>query len=160
LKDFIAIPEVYPAGRLDWDSEGLIVLTDDGRMQQRIADPAGKLEKTYWAQVEGEPSTVALRRLRTGIDLGDFITARARADLIAEPRALWLRDPPVRYRKSIPTSWIELTVTEGKNRQVRRMTAAAGFPTLRLVRVRVGPWSIAGLAPGEHRVEKDAPAFK
>lgn len=151
LKDFIALPGVYPAGRLDFDSEGLLILTDDGREQARISDPKHKIEKTYWAQVEGIPDDAALEALRRGVDLKDGRTRPARARLIGEPDGLWPRDPPIRYRKSVPDSWIELTITEGRNRQVRRMTAAVGHPTLRLIRVRVGDWTLDGLAPGKWR---------
>ena len=152
LKDYIHLPGVYPAGRLDWDSEGLLVLTDDGPLQHRISDPGGKQPKTYWAQVEGVPSEEALESLHRGVDLGDFITLPAWARLIHEPTGVWPRDPPVRFRKSIPTAWLEITLNEGKNRQVRRMTAAVGFPTLRLIRYRVGAWTVESLAPGESRL--------
>jgi 23S rRNA pseudouridine2457 synthase len=151
LKDFIAIPDVYPAGRLDWDSEGLVLLTADGELQQRISDPRAKMAKTYWVQVEGVPNEAALQRLRAGIDLGEFTTLPAKADRMDEPSGLWPRRPPVRERRAIPTAWLELTLREGKNRQVRHMTAAVGYPTLRLVRWRVGPWDLAGLAPGTSR---------
>jgi 23S rRNA pseudouridine2457 synthase len=159
LKDFIEVPDVYPAGRLDTDSEGLLVLTDDGALQARIADPKRKLPKTYWAQVEGEPDATALARLQRPLDLGDFVTQPARAQLIAEPAALWPRDPPIRKRLHIPTSWLEITLVEGKNRQVRRMTAKCGHPTLRLVRVRIGPWRIDGLAPGRWREVAGTPVL-
>lgn len=152
LADLVPVPGVYPAGRLDADSEGLILLTDDGVLQARIADPRHKLDKVYWVQVEGEPDAAALAALRSGVDLPDGRTRPARARRIAEPR-LGPRDPPVRYRKSIPTSWLELVLREGRNRQVRRMTARVGFPTLRLVRVRIGPWSLDDLAPGAWRRE-------
>lgn len=151
LKDYIALPGVYPAGRLDFDSEGLLVLTDDGREQARISDPRHKLEKTYWAQVEGIPDAQALNALRRGVDLKDGRTRPARVRPIAEPEGLWPRDPPIRYRKSVPDSWIELTITEGRNRQVRRMTAAVGHPTLRLIRARIGEWTLDGLGPGAWR---------
>jgi len=157
LADYIRIPNVYPAGRLDTDSEGLLVLTDDGALQARIANPRHKLAKVYWAQVEGVPTEAALADLRNGVDLGDFVTQPAGARLIDEPANLWPRDPPIRYRAKIPTSWLELTLREGKNRQVRRMTARVGFPTLRLVRASVGRVSLDGLAPGEWR-EVDAAA--
>lgn len=154
LKDFVAEPGVYAAGRLDTDSEGLLLLTDDGALQHRIADPRHKLPKTYVVQVEGEPDEDALARLRGGLDLGDFVTRPCEARCIPEPEWLWPRDPPVRFRKSVPTSWLEIVLREGKNRQVRRMTAKAGFPTLRLIRVAIGSWSLAGLAPGAWRAEE------
>jgi 23S rRNA pseudouridine2457 synthase len=150
LSDFIAVPGVYPAGRLDRDSEGLLLLTDDGRMQARISDPRGKMAKTYLVQVEGAPTEADLEPLRRGLTLNDGPTRPARARVIAAPE-LWQRDPPVRFRKSVPDAWIEITITEGRNRQVRRMTAAVGFPTLRLVRWRIGEWSVEGLAPGDWR---------
>ena len=150
LKELVHTPGVYPAGRLDADSEGLVVLTDDGRLQNAIADPRHKLEKEYWVQVEGMPGEEAIRQLERGITLRDGPTLPARARLMEEP-ALWPRDPPVRYRAAIPTSWVSLAIREGRNRQVRRMVAAVGFPCLRLVRWRVGPWNLQGLAPGEWR---------
>ena len=150
LSDHIALPGVYPAGRLDRDSEGLLILTDDGRMQARIADPQFKLAKTYWVQVEGLPDDDALRRLRAGVTLNDGPTRPAEAERIATPD-LWPRDPPIRYRANVPDSWISLTIREGRNRQVRRMTAAVGHPTLRLVRWRIGEWTVDGLAPGAWR---------
>jgi 23S rRNA pseudouridine2457 synthase len=159
LADFIDLPNVYPAGRLDTDSEGLLLLTDDGPLQTRIADPTHKLAKVYWAQVEGEPTEDALRWLREGIDLGEFITRPAGARLIAEPAGLWPRDPPIRYRAKIPTAWIELTIREGKNRQIRRMTAKAGFPTLRLVRAAIGKVSVSGMKLGEWREIDPAAPF-
>jgi 23S rRNA pseudouridine2457 synthase len=149
LADYIDVPNVYPAGRLDTDSEGLLLLTDDGALQARISNPRHKLSKIYWAQVEGEPTEPALADLRIGVDLGDFVTQPAEARLIEEPAGLWPRDPPIRYRAKIPTAWLELTLREGKNRQVRRMTARVGFPTLRLVRAQIGRVGLRGLAPGE-----------
>jgi 23S rRNA pseudouridine2457 synthase len=149
---------VYPAGRLDTDSEGLLLLTDDGILQARIAEPKHKIAKVYWAQVEGSPPQGALEQLREGVNLGDLMTQPADANLIAEPKDLWPRDPPIRYRAKIPTAWIELTIREGKNRQARRMTAKVGFPTLRLVRAAIGKVSVAGLAPGTWReIGPDAP---
>jgi 23S rRNA pseudouridine2457 synthase len=151
LADWVKVPGVYPAGRLDSDSEGLLLLTDDGALQARIAEPRRKLVKRYWAQVEGAPDTAALAALERGVDLGDFVTQPCQAKIIAEPEALWPRNPPIRYRASIPTTWIEIAISEGKNRQVRRMTAAVGYPTLRLVRAAIGALDIfsLGLAPGE-----------
>lgn len=150
LSDYIDVPGVYPAGRLDRDSEGLLLLTDDGRLQARIADPKFKAAKTYLVQVEGEPDEAALESLRKGVVLKDGRTRPAEARRIDEPE-LWARTPPVRFRKSVPDCWIELTIREGRNRQVRRMTAAVGHPTLRLVRWRVGDWTLAGVAPGAWR---------
>ncbi|MBW8365174.1 MAG: pseudouridine synthase [Rhizobium sp.] len=149
LRDYLALPGVYAAGRLDADSEGLLILTDDGALQSRIADPRHKLPKTYWVQIEGAPTDADLDPLRRGVDLGDFVTRPARARLIDEPAGLWLRNPPIRFRQAIPTNWIELTISEGKNRQVRRMTAKIGFPTLRLIRAAVGEWRLDTLQPGE-----------
>jgi len=149
LKDYIDVPAVYPAGRLDTDSEGLLLLTDDGRLQARIADPKHKAPKTYLAQVEGVPDAAALEALRKGVDLGDFVTRPAQARLVDAPDWLWPRHPPIRERKAIPTAWVELVLREGKNRQVRRMTARVGYPTLRLVRTAIGPWSLDDLAPGQ-----------
>jgi 23S rRNA pseudouridine2457 synthase len=158
LADYIDVRSVYPAGRLDTDSEGLLLLTDDGVLQARIAEPSARLAKVYWAQVEGLPTETALDQLRQGVDLGDFTTQPSNADLIGEPQALWPRDPPIRYRAKIPTSWIELTIHEGKNRQVRRMTARTGFPTLRLIRAAIGKVSVKGLGPGTWcEIEPDAP---
>lgn len=151
LKDYIPVPDVYAAGRLDADSEGLLILTDDGALQRRIADPAHKLPKTYWVQVEGTPDQVALAQLRKGVDLGDFVTHPAKAKLMHEPTGLWPRNPPIRVRQAIPTSWLELTISEGKNRQIRRMTAKVGYPTLRLIRYAIGDWALNELAPGEWR---------
>ncbi len=150
LSDFIGLPGVYPAGRLDLDSEGLMLLTDDGRLQARIADPKYKMPKTYLAQVEGEVSEEALAALRRGVRLKDGLTRPAEAEAIADP-GLWPRDPPIRVRKSIPEGWISLTISEGRNRQVRRMTAAVGHPTLRLVRWSIGDWTLGDLKPGEWR---------
>jgi 23S rRNA pseudouridine2457 synthase len=149
LADYIPVPDFYPAGRLDTDSEGLLVLTDDGVMQHRITDPKHKLPKTYWVQVEGVVTEDALARVRAGVQLKDGVTLPAEAQCIAEPDQLWLRDPPIRERQAIPTNWISLTIREGKNRQVRRMTAAVGLPTLRLIRYRIGDWSLDALAPGQ-----------
>ncbi len=151
LSDYIDVPKVYAAGRLDKDSEGLLVLTDDGAMQARIAHPKNKMAKSYWVQVEGRPDDAALAALRRGVDLKDGPTRFADVKIIAEPYGLWTRDPPVRYRKTVPDSWLEITITEGRNRQVRRMTAAVALPTLRLIRYRVGDWSLDGLANGEWR---------
>lgn len=151
LADFIRIPGVYAAGRLDADSEGLLILTDDGGMQKRIADPQHKMAKTYWAQVEGVPDDTALQQLEHGVDLGDFVTRPCQARVIEAPPGLWPRHPPIRERKNIPTAWLEIILREGKNRQVRRMTARVGHPTLRLVRWAIGPWTLSGLAPGEWR---------
>ncbi len=149
LRDHLALPGVYAAGRLDADSEGLLILTDDGALQARIADPRHKLPKTYWAQVEGTPTDADLEPLRHGVDLGDFVTRPAHARLIDVPANLWPRNPPIRFRASIPTAWIELVIHEGKNRQVRRMTAKIGFPTLRLIRAAVGEWQLGDLQPGQ-----------
>ncbi len=151
LDRHIPVKGVYVAGRLDADSEGLLLLTDDGKLQARIADPRHKLEKTYWAQVEGEPDEAALARLRAGVQLSDFRALPARVARIAEPAGLWPRTPPIRFRQNIPTAWLELRIREGKNRQVRRMTAAVGFPTLRLIRAAVGGLDLADLAPGQWR---------
>ena len=151
LKEYIDLPGVYPAGRLDHDSEGLMLLTDDGRLQARIADPKFKLPKTYLVQVEGEPDEASLDRLRQGVLLKDGITRPAEADRVADPD-LWPRDPPIRVRKSIPDCWLKLTIREGRNRQVRRMTAAVGHPTLRLVRWQIGDWTLQGLASGEWKI--------
>jgi 23S rRNA pseudouridine2457 synthase len=153
LADYIALPDFYPAGRLDTDSEGLLVLTDDGQLQHRITDPKHKLPKTYWVQVEGVPDEAALEQLRRGVKLSDFTTQPAEARLIDNPAGLWPRNPPIRQRKNIPTSWLELTIREGKNRQVRRMTAAVGLPTLRLIRYRIGEWTLSGLEPGKWQIE-------
>ena len=157
LKSFVTEPDVYPAGRLDADSEGLLVLTADAALQHRIADPRHKQPKTYFVQVEGVPTDEAISKLRTGISLDGAMTLAAEVDAVAEPAWLWARTPPVRYRKVIPTSWLRLVLTEGRNRQVRRMTAAVGFPTLRLIRYSVGEWTLDGLAPGAIR-ELEVPA--
>ncbi|WOI48131.1 pseudouridine synthase [Acidovorax sp. BLS4] len=148
LQDFIDLPGVYVAGRLDADSEGLLLLTSDGALQARIADPRFKMEKTYWVQVEGTPDEAALAALRDGVQLNDGPTRPARARRLEPPPAVWERDPPIRVRQRIPTAWIELVIREGRNRQVRRMTAAVGLPTLRLIRAAIGPYSLDGLAPG------------
>ncbi|MCR4300570.1 MAG: pseudouridine synthase [Sulfuricaulis sp.] len=154
LASYIKIPGVYPAGRLDRDSEGLLLLTDDGKLQQRLSDPRYKLSKTYWVQVDGKPDEPSLERLRRGVTLDGKQTQRADVQRIPEP-AIWPRHPPIRVRQSIPTAWLEITLTEGRNRQVRRMTAAVGFPTLRLVRCAIGQYTLEGLAPGQWR-EADA----
>lgn len=151
LADFVPVKGVYPAGRLDRDSEGLVVLTDDGKLQARIADPRHKLEKAYFAQVEGVVCEAALERLRKGVELNDGPTLPAKARGVAEPAWLWPRVPPIRVRKTVPDGWIELGLREGRNRQVRRMCAAVGLPCLRLIRWRVGDWTLEGLAPGEWR---------
>ena len=150
LSDYIDIRDVYPAGRLDLDSEGLMLLTDDGRLQARISDPKFKMPKSYLVQVEGEMSDAALASLRAGVKLKDGLTRPAEAERIADPQ-LWTRDPPVRFRKTVPDGWIRLTISEGRNRQVRRMTAAVGFPTLRLVRWAIGDWTVEGLEQGKWR---------
>ncbi|MBR9862371.1 MAG: pseudouridine synthase [Rhodobacteraceae bacterium] len=149
LAEFIDRPGVYAAGRLDRDSEGLLVLTDDGKLQNRIASPKFKAPKTYWVQVEREPDDAALAALRKGVTLKDGVTAPAECERMAEPAGLWTRNPPVRFRKSVPDCWISLTIREGRNRQVRRMTAAVGHPTLRLIRYSVGDWTLDGLEPGQ-----------
>lgn len=150
LSDFVSDSGVYPAGRLDYDSEGLMVLTDDGQLQHQISHPRSKLPKTYWVQVEGLITDEALKQLANGLELKDGPTRPCTARRIDEPE-LWPRDPPVRFRRDIPTSWLAITLKEGRNRQVRRMTAAVGFPTLRLIRVQIGSWRLDGLAPGESR---------
>ena len=151
LKDFIAIPNIYAAGRLDTDSEGLLILTDDGALQHKISHPKYKETKTYWAQVEGEAIDADLESLRIGVDLGDFFTLPAQAKVIAEPDGLWLREPPIRERKAIPTTWLEIKISEGKNRQVRRMTAKIGFPTLRLIRYAIGSYTIDDIEIGSYK---------
>jgi len=150
LSRYFDDPSLRIAGRLDYDSEGLLLLSDDGQLVQKITNPRFKYKKTYWAQLEGVLTDKALEQLRDGVNLKDGKTLPASAKLIAEPTELWPRDPPVRYRKNIPTSWLELTISEGRNRQVRRMTAAVNFPTLRLVRVKVGDWSLGELQPGDY----------
>jgi 23S rRNA pseudouridine2457 synthase len=152
LADFIDLPGVYPAGRLDYDSEGLMLLTDDGKLQARIADPRYRRAKVYLAQVEGEPDQEALRQLARGVDLKDGRTRPAGVECVDEPAWLWARTPPIRERRHIPTTWLRLEISEGRNRQVRRMTAAVGHPTLRLVRVAIGDWQLDGLLPGEYRL--------
>lgn len=152
LADWINQPGFYPAGRLDYDSEGLLLLTNEGALQNRIASPGKKMPKTYWVQVEGQVSDRAINDLCNGVDLKDGRTRPAKAQRITEPD-LWPRTPPVRHRESVPTSWLELTITEGRNRQVRRMTAAVGYPTLRLIRYRIGDWTLSGLQPGQYRLE-------
>lgn len=156
LSDFIDLPGVYPAGRLDRDSEGLLLLCDDGRLQARIADPRYKMPKTYLVQIEGEPEETSLDGLRTGLRLKDGPTRPAEVERISAP-ALWPRDPPIRVRKSVPDSWLRMTIREGRNRQVRRMTAAIGHPTLRLVRWSVGDWTVEGIAPGEWKETSTGP---
>ncbi len=149
LSEFIDVPDVYAAGRLDKDSEGLLVLTDNGRLQSRISDPKFKTSKTYWVQVEGEPTDAQLRELRDGVKLKDGMTRPADVQRMDEPAGLWPRTPPVRFRKTVADSWLEITISEGRNRQVRRMTAAVGCPTLRLIRYKIGEWTIEGIKNGE-----------
>ena len=157
LKNHVDVPFVYPAGRLDTDSEGLVVLTSDGALQARISDPKNRIAKTYWVQVEGSPSDAQLAALASGVDLDSVPTRPAQARSMPEPPGLWPRDPPIRVRRLIPTAWLELVIKEGRNRQVRRMTAAVGLPTLRLIRWAVGPWTLEGLAPGTWRRDNGAP---
>lgn len=149
LGDYISVKGVYAAGRLDKDSEGLLLLTSDGKLQNRITDPKHKKAKTYWVQVDGEPNEESLKKLQNGVVLKDGKTRPAKARIIKEPANLWERNPPVRFRKNIPTTWLEITLREGKNRQVRRMTAAVGHPTLRLIRAQIGQWQLKKLKPGE-----------
>lgn len=151
LAEFIPVPGVYVAGRLDADSEGLLVLTDDGKLQSRLAEPRYKLEKTYWVQVEGSPEDADLEPLRQGVQLSDFCAQPAKVRVMGEPASLWPRNPPIRFRKAIPTAWLEIRISEGKNRQVRRMVAALGFPALRLVRHAVGSLTVEGLPLGGWR---------
>ena len=160
LSDFVDVPGIYPAGRLDFDSEGLILLTDDGGLQARISQPRSKITKVYRAQVEGEPTPAQLARLETGVPLKDGTARAAFVREIGEPEALWPRDPPVRYRKSVPDRWLEVGLREGRNRQVRRMTAAVGLPTLRLIRTAIGPFTLGELAPGEWQAIDTATAWK
>jgi 23S rRNA pseudouridine2457 synthase len=155
LADFVPVKDVYAAGRLDYDSEGLVLLTDDGQLQHQISDPKHKLDKTYWVQVEGIPTPEALTQLAKGVQLNDGWTLPAKAAMMDEPNILWPRNPAVRFRANIPTSWIRLTIHEGRNRQVRRMTAAVGYPTLRLIRYSIGQWNIDGLAVGTYRTIYD-----
>lgn len=151
LSHYVPVPHVYPAGRLDRDSEGLLLLTDDGKLQAQIADPKHKMAKTYWVQVEGAPQEDALQSLRRGVRLKDGVTQAAKARLIEEPMGLWPRNPPIRVRKSVPDSWIEMVIREGKNRQIRRMTAAVGHPCLRLIRAQIGDWRLGDLMPGDYK---------
>ena len=151
LSHYVPVPHVYPAGRLDRDSEGLLLLTDDGKLQAQIADPKHKMAKTYWVQVEGAPQEDALQSLRRGVRLKDGVTQPAKARLIEEPMGLWPRNPPIRVRKSVPDSWIEMVIREGKNRQIRRMTAAVGHPCLRLIRAQIGDWRLGRLMPGDYK---------
>ena len=151
LSHYVPVPHVYPAGRLDRDSEGLLLLTDDGKLQAQIADPKHKMAKTYWVQVEGAPQEDALQSLRRGVRLKEGVTQPAKARLIEEPMGLWPRNPPIRVRKSVPDSWIEMVIREGKNRQIRRMTAAVGHPCLRLIRAQIGDWRLGNLMPGDYK---------
>jgi len=159
LADYVESPGVYPAGRLDFDSEGLLILTDDGRLQARISQPVSKIQKCYWAQIEGSASDEQIKALVDGIKLKDGLAQAVAAQRIEPPPMLWDRNPPIRVRKTVTDSWIEITLAEGRNRQVRRMTAAVGLPTLRLIRYAVGPWTLGGLAPGETRQVSDDDAW-
>lgn len=160
LSEWVELPDVYPAGRLDFDSEGLVILTDDGTLQSRISEPRHKLEKHYWAEVDGSAESLQLDRLLTGVALKDGPASAESAVRIPEPPGLWARNPPIRHRQSLPTSWIEIVIDEGRNRQVRRMTAAVGLPTLRLIRHRIGPWTLGDLQPGELRVVETSAAWR
>lgn len=160
LADFVDTPAVYPAGRLDYDSEGLVLLTDDGRLQARVSQPGSKIRKRYWVQVEGQAEADKLKQLCSGVMLKDGQARTIEARIIAEPAGLWSREPPIRERKSIPTSWIDVTIDEGRNRQVRRMSAAVGLPALRLIRHAIGPWEIGTLGPGETRVIENVDAWR
>lgn len=151
LAEYITIKKVYPAGRLDHDSEGLLLLTDDGSLQNKITHPKNKMSKTYWVQIDNTITDDAIEQLKQGVNLKDGLTRPAQVKRINEPENLWPRDPPIRVRKNIPTSWIEITIKEGRNRQIRRMTAAVGFPTLRLIRIKIGNWTLDGLMPGEYK---------
>jgi len=159
LANYIDTPSVYPAGRLDFESEGLVLLTDDGRLQARISEPKHKLDKRYWVQVEGEATVEQMSALQNGVNLKDGMAHALQASLTSEPDALWPRDPPIRQRKSIPTSWVKVVINEGRNRQVRRMAAAVGLPALRLIRQSVGPWSLDSLQPGESVSMESAEAW-
>jgi 23S rRNA pseudouridine2457 synthase len=159
LADYIDVSAVYPAGRLDFESEGLVMLTDDGRLQARISEPKHKLDKHYWVQVEGEATHDQMSALQDGVNLKDGMARALQASLMKEPDPLWPRDPPIRQRKSVPTSWVEVVINEGRNRQVRRMTAAVGLPALRLIRQRVGPWALDSLQPGESASMETAAAW-
>lgn len=160
LADFIGLPEVYPCGRLDYDSEGLMLLTDDGRLQARITEPRSKLAKSYLVQVEGTADSAHLKALTAGVPLKDGQATALTARMTDPPAMLWSRDPPIRVREQIPTSWLEISIDEGRNRQVRRMTAAVGLPTLRLIRICIGPWSLGQLQPGEHRALSNDDAWQ
>ncbi|MBT8101327.1 MAG: pseudouridine synthase [Gammaproteobacteria bacterium] len=160
LAEYVDVPGVYPAGRLDYDSEGLILLTDDGKLQARISQPASKVRKTYWAQVEGTPIEEQLTALKRGVTLKDGMAKARSVSAFEPPEDLWERDPPIRYRASVADSWIAITLTRGRNRQVRRMTAAVGLPTLRLIRYSIGSWSLDNLQPGESRQISDDDAWR